>query len=244
MSSFGPIASHYDVLMANVPYDMWAGYYQLLMTQMEQEPERLLDVCCGTGTVAELLAQSDYQVTGFDLSAPMIEVARQKEAENGYGIEYFVQDAAELNLGKTFDGAYSFFDSLNYICELERFNMAIKRVARHIEPGGSFVFDMNTAYAFENKMFDQQDLRKRALIKYDWKGEYDPATRLIKVDMKFWRDGEEIRETHVQRAHSEDEISDALQAAGFSWVRAYDSYTLDPPNKKSDRVHYVAVMPR
>src|SRR5690606_19414876 len=130
----------------------------------------------------------------------MIQVARQKEAQNGYGIDYFVQDAAELDLGKTFDGAYSFFDSLNYIYDLNRFNMVIERVARHLKPGGSFIFDVNTAYAFENKMFDQQDLRKRALIKYDWKGDYDPIKRLIKVDMKFWRDEVEIHETHVQRA--------------------------------------------
>ena len=46
MASFGPIAPHYDLLMANVPYEMWAGYYRLLLAQHELAPDYLLDVCC------------------------------------------------------------------------------------------------------------------------------------------------------------------------------------------------------
>lgn len=230
--------------MANVPYDMWAGYYRLLLSQEGADPDTLLDVCCGTGTVAEYMAEAGYQVTGFDLSPEMIEVAKQKEEERGLGIKYFVADAAEVDLGEAFEGAYSFFDSLNYIADLERFRMAVARVGAHLGPQGTFVFDVNTAYAFEQQMFDQSDKRKRALIQYEWSGDYDPETRIIKVNMTFWRDGEEFHETHVQRAHSNGEIKDALRDAGFNWVRTYDSYTLDAPNKQSDRVHYVAMKGR
>ena len=242
MASFGPIAAHYDLLMDNVPYDMWAGYYRLLLSQINQDPDRVLDVCCGTGTVAELMTEAGYEVTGFDLSPEMIRVARNKAIEKGLAIEYHVQDASTLDLGEQFEGAYSFFDSLNYIYELEPFQKAIKSVAMHLEPGAAFIFDVNTAYAFEQEMFDQSEKRSKAPIQYDWKGDYDAANRVIRVDMKFWRNGEEIRETHIQRAHSDEEIKDALREAGFVWVRVFDSYTLDPPNKQSDRLHYVAVM--
>lgn len=242
MASFGPIAPHYDLLMANVPYDMWSGYYRLLLTQHELYPETLLDVCCGTGTIAELLTEDGYRVAGFDLSEAMIAEARRKARAQGLEIDYWVADATHFELGRTFDGAYSFFDSLNYITTLQGLQEAVAQVGKHLQPGGSFVFDVNTAYAFEQRMFDQEDQRKRALIKYSWTGNYDASSRMIQVRMKFERAGSEFEELHVQRAHSDEEIRDALRSAGFGSVKAYDSYTLDRPRKNSDRVHYVAIL--
>lgn len=243
MPSFGPIAAHYDLLMANVPYDMWAGYYRLLLTQQGLDPDTLLDVASGTGTVAEILTEQGYTVTGFDLSEAMITEAKAKAVRQDLPITYHVADACTLDLGVKFEGAYSFFDSLNYITTLEGLQQAIASVARHLEPGGSFVFDVNTAYAFEAQMFNQEDQRKRALIKYVWTGNYDPETRIIRVEMNFERNGETFQEVHVQRAHSDDEIRDALRQAGFASCVAFDSYTLDRPRKNSDRVHYLALMP-
>lgn len=240
--SFGPVASHYDLLMSHVPYDMWVGYYELLLTQVGDLPTTLLDVCCGTGLVAELLAQQDYKVTGFDISEEMIREAKQKEEREQLGIDYFVADAAEVDLGRRFEGAYSFFDSLNYITEPSRLKLAIHRVAKHLEPGGSFVFDVNTAYAFEKQMFDQDETGPNAPIKYKWVGNYDPATRLIEVNMNFERNGVAFKETHRQRAYPTEELMEYLDEGGFRAIRVYDSYTLNPPRKKSDRLHFVATL--
>lgn len=240
MNSFGPIAPFYDELMHAVPYRMWADYYQLLLTGQGLFPKTLLDVCCGTGTVAELLTDMGYEVTGFDKSEPMIEEARRKAEDLALPIAYHVADAASFDLGKTFEAAYSFFDSLNYITDLRDLRSAIERVANHLERGGSFIFDLNTAFAFEAKMFDQQDTRARTRVKYNWVGDYDPTSRIIRVDMEFWVDGEKVVETHLQRAHRDEEIVEFLLDAGFVDIRSFDSYTLDPPRKRSDRVHYAA----
>jgi SAM-dependent methyltransferase len=237
MASFGPVAPYYDELMFSVPYPMWADYYQLLLAQIDARPRLLLDVCCGTGAVAELLARDGFKVVGFDISRPMIEAARSKNSE----VEYHVADAAEVSLGRTFDAAYSFFDSLNYITDPERLEMAIKRVADHLEAGGSFVFDVNTAYAFERRMFDQRDQRRASRLKYKWVGDYDPASRIIKVTMDFWVEGRHFSEIHVQRAYSDEELRGFLEDAGFRVNRVLESYTLDPPRKSSDRLHYVAI---
>ena len=240
--SFGPVAPHYDALMSHVPYDMWVGYYQLLLTHLGATPETLLDVCCGTGTVAELLAKEDYEVTGFDLAEPMVIEARKKAKKKGLGIRYFVQDAAELDLKRKFDGAYSFFDSLNYITEPNRLQAAIKRIAAHLEPGGTFVFDVNTEYAFEQQMFDQSEHSSRSEIHYDWVGNYDPSTKIIKVEMSFKRGNLRFYETHVQRAYTQDELAGWLDEAGFEEIHVFDSYTLNPPRKRSDRLHFAAVL--
>ncbi len=240
MTSFGPIAPFYDALMKSVPYDMWAGYYLLLLAQIDSSPDTLLDVCCGTGNVAELMKVQGFEVTGIDLSPTMIEQAKAKARARKMEIDYFVADATDFDLGRQFDGAFSFFDSLNYITDPQGLRKAIRCVAKHLVPGGSFVFDVNTAFAFEQKLFDQHQLDRRAKVRYDWKGEYDPICRIIRVHMDFWKGNEHVVEEHVQRAHTDEEIRSFLAEAGFRDVQCYDSYTLNPPRSRSDRLHYAA----
>lgn len=241
MSSFGPIAPHYDDLMTQVPYETWADYLELLIVHQEVAPQTLLDVACGTGSVAEIMALRGYEVSGFDLSSGMIEKARQKTLERESHIDYFVADACTVDLGKTFDAAYSFFDSLNYITSLEGLRAACQQIGKHIRPGGLLVFDLNTETAFEEEMFTQQDRKKRTKVQYDWKGAYDRTTRIIRVEMDFWVNGELLHETHVQRAHTDDEVRAALVDAGFEQIQCFESYTLDRPRAASDRVHYTAI---
>ncbi|MBL8048570.1 MAG: class I SAM-dependent methyltransferase [Chthonomonas sp.] len=237
---FTAIAPYYNELMGAVDYEMWADYLLLLLEMRESHPADVLDVCCGTGTVSELLADMGYRVLGVDLSAPMIDEAQKRVANHPEQLEFIAADAATFASERRFDAAFSFFDSFNYITDLGHLRKVFANIARHLKPGTPFIFDLNTAYAFEAKMFDQEDTRKRSRVRYKWVGDYDPGTHVIRVNMQFWVDGREFTETHVQRAHSEDEIVDLLDAAGFTDIMIYDSYTLSPPRKRSDRVHYVA----
>ena len=241
MAQFGPIAPFYDQLMHSVPYDMWLEYYLLLLETRDQRPERILDVCCGTGLLCEMMAKRGYDISGIDISAPMIDEAKRKATELDLQIAYLAQSAQDFRFEQPFESAYSFFDSLNYITDLGELKKAIQNVSDHLLPGSMFVFDLNTEYAFTQKMFDQHDTRKKAQVKYDWKGDYDTRSRVIKVHMDFWVDGEHYVETHIQRAHTRDEMFELLIEADFDEITVFDSYTLDPPRKASDRVHYRAM---
>lgn len=240
MSSFGPVAPYYDELMRSVPYRMWTSYYLLLLAHQNVRPKRVLDVCCGTGTMCELLVDEGMTMSGFDLSAGMIEEARRKAAKKKLPIRYEVADARTFDMGEEYEAAFSFFDSLNNILEPEGLFQAFQRVAAHLPSGASWIFDLNTAYAFEEQMFDQQS-SPRAKLKYDWIGSYDKGTRIITVDMKFRRDGEEFHEVHQQRAHPKDEVIEMLVQAGFENIRTFHSYTLNPVRVKSDRIHFTCL---
>ncbi len=241
--SFRVVARHYDELMRPVPYRMWVAYYLLLLSQQGVKPKRILDVCCGTGTMCQMLVAEGFELEGFDLSPDMIAEARRKAEKKGLDIRFEVADAAVVEMGKRYDAAYSFFDSLNNVLDKSRLQMAFERAWEHLLPGGSWIFDVNTAYAFETKLFDQENLKPTSLLKYHWTGHWDPDTRLIRVDMMFWKDGEEFRETHRQRAYGHLELVEMLEKAGFVEIKAYNSYSLDPPRKKSDRLHYTCRRP-
>lgn len=239
--SFTRVAPYYDLLMSKIPYEMWVDYLRLLWAKHDNEPKDVLDVCCGTGSAARLLAARRYNLCGVDVSEDMIAMARAKEAEERAGIDYFVQDVAELRLEREFDAAYSLFDSFNYITDPERLSLAISRIHDHLRPGGILIFDVNTEVAFTERLFDQRDMSKSAPLRYKWIGSYDAETRLIEVDMQFWAGDDAFQETHIQRAHSHEELSAMLDSAGFVAKTVYHSYTLDPPRRDSDRLHYVAI---
>ena len=242
---FEAVAPYYDQLMQSIPYLWWMHYVETLLDYFDRPAQKVLDLCCGTGNLSELLALSGYEVVGVDRSAAMIEQARHKAAQHQSGVRYYVQDAAELDLGETFDAIVSLFDSLNNIIEPERFAEAMRRAYRHLRPDGVFIFDLNTEYAFVRKMFDQKQLEPSAPLRYRWRSQYDTETRLCTVQMEFWvREGEQERyftEIHTQRAYTGTEVRTMLSTAGFTEVHLFDAYTLRPPARQSDRVFYVAL---
>lgn len=242
-SSFGAVAPYYDELMRAVPYRMWVGYYQLLLAHQDKDPKRILDVCCGTGTMCELLVQEGKQMSGLDLSAGMIEAARNKADAKNLDIRYEVADASNFNMGETYEAALSFFDSLNNILNPDDLRSAFKCAYDHLEPGGSWIFDLNTAYAFREQLFDQQNLKPTARLRYKWVGNWNEQEREITVNMKFWFKDQEFTEVHRQHAYEEEEVRDMLQSVGFEQVRTFHSYTLNPPRFSSDRIHYSTIKP-
>lgn len=247
--SFGPVTPFYDHLMAGVPYRFWMDYLEKVWKRHGQAPKTVLDLACGTGTVSRKLVERGYLPTGVDLSAGMLDVARQRAAEAALSIPFIQQDAADLDLGDAgFDAAICFFDSLNYILEAERLQSAFARVYAHLVPGGSFFFDVNTEYALAEGMFNQSCTRKEDPLHYRWRSRYDPKTRLCTIRMAFSHDagsGERVSftEVHQQRGYTKDELTEWLGAAGFTSVTIYDAYSLDPPKKRSDRLFYFATKP-
>jgi ubiquinone/menaquinone biosynthesis C-methylase UbiE len=239
-SQFNEIAPYYDELMAAVPYRLWVGYILDILDRLDYHPKTILDVACGTGNVSELLSKEGFEVVGMDISPWMIEVAQTKKG----GVDYHVQDIADLDLGRTFDLAVSLFDSLNYVTDPDQLARGIKRVAEHLVEGGIFIFDINTIYALSHHFFDQASLSDDHHPKYVWNSEYDPTTRICRIDMTFevLDSGEkrQFHETHIQRGHTLEELTSMLVDASFEVVNVFHAYKFRRPTRRSDRVFYVA----
>ncbi|HLJ55895.1 MAG TPA: class I SAM-dependent methyltransferase [Chthonomonadaceae bacterium] len=249
LKQFVEVAPLYDKLMHDVPYPSWMRYLKEHLDQASLSPTSVLDLACGTGNVSELLAREGHEVVGADISEAMIAAARDKAAAAGLPIRYSVQDAAELSLpGCQFDLCVSLFDSLNYVLDPERLQMAFARVFAHLRPGGLFLFDMNSEYALMNHFFDQSNRAADAELRYDWVSEYYPETRRCRIAMQFWHrqaDGSDrkFHEEHWQFAYREEEVAAMLERAGFTAVRAYQAYTLRPAHRLTDRIFYSAKRP-
>jgi SAM-dependent methyltransferase len=245
-TAFAHIAPFYDLLMGDVPYGQWVHHIHKLLRKRDLHPQRILDLACGTGSVSERLAGMGYSVVGVDISEEMIKAAKQKALARRLPIQYFVQDAAQLDLpGAAFDLCVCLFDSLNYILEPASLQQAMSKVGAHVRSGGLFIFDVNAELALSQRYFDQDSMEGRGRLRYRWRSRFEPVTRTCTVEMQFiWRDDDgmehELEESHVQRAYSESELRDMLTTAGFDEIECYDSYSLRPSTSSTDRILFVA----
>jgi ubiquinone/menaquinone biosynthesis C-methylase UbiE len=228
---FDAVAQYYDHLMRTVPYAGWVDYVEAILRRWKARPSTVLDLACGTGKVGSEMLRRGYDVTGADLSEPMV----QECTKQAPPLAAVVSDASQLALAD---------ESLNYLLEPEQFRGAMAEAHRVLRSNGLLVFDMNTIRALSTSMFTQASMTGPDPLHYDWHAYWDPWTRLCRVEMWFgYRTAEgtrEFRETHYQRAYTSREIVAALEAAGFRRHKSYDAYRFTPVTPWTDRAYYVA----
>ncbi|MDT7898524.1 MAG: class I SAM-dependent methyltransferase [Armatimonadota bacterium] len=254
---FSLLPRYYDTLMQDVPYRMWVNYIVDLLRRLDSafRFHRILELACGTGTVALEFARKGCQVVGVDLMEGMVEVAREKARKMGLTrrARFYAQDIAKLHLPDEppFDLALCLFDSLNYITDPTKLSRVFLRTFAHVRAGGYFVFDLNSEFALREHLFDQDNLdedEEQTTLYYFWRSEYDPQKRLCRVDMWFaakeaqgdWR---RFREVHWQRAYTIEEVRQMATAAGWRWVKVLDAYSYQPPHPESERWYFVLRRP-
>lgn len=243
---FTDLAPHYDELMEMVPYDAWVEYVLLLLEIAQAKPHTILDCACGTGNVSFELARHGYDVTGVDLSAGMVAAAQKKLLQHDLPLflQFAQADLTNFNLSRSFDAATCLYDSLNYILDPVQLEKAFECIARHVVPGGVFIFDMNAPWAFEANLFTQQSRNPRKNLHYKWQADFNKETRICDVTMLFERKTaqgvEKFSEVHRERAYSLAEVTAMLVRTGWQVMKTYDAYTLNAPHQRSERWYFLA----
>jgi len=100
----------------------------------------LLDLACGTGTMALHLAQQGYQVTGLDIIPEMIEWASQKAAAQSVSVEWVMADARMFNLHKQFPFIYLLGNAFQHFLTRADHEALFAHVREHLHPEGCFLF--------------------------------------------------------------------------------------------------------
>lgn len=137
-AAYDRLASRYDAAVGWSPQAARAKAVALHETRRVTAPgQRLLDIGCGTGTEALMLARQGRRIHGIDLAPAMVEAARARAAAAGLDCAFSCLPAAAAgDAPGPFDGAYSFYGVLDLEPDL---GAAIRGVARHLRPGAPFV---------------------------------------------------------------------------------------------------------
>ena len=236
-----PYAHQYDALYGEKNYPAECDAVEELLRRHAKGPTHaLLDLGCGTGTHALLLAQRGYAVTGVDRSPAMLGLARKKaeSADTRLIATPPVFDQGDLRttrLGRTFDAALMMFAVLGYQTTDADVSAAMRTVAAHLRPGGVFICDL--WYGPAVLAIGTSD-RARVIdgpggqLHRTSSGAIDRAHHTCRVDFRTWRvvGGETIdesAESHTMRYFFQDELEKFFDAAGLDACAMHPFENLD-----------------
>lgn len=242
---YDALAAGYDVVMAHVEYDDWAEYVLDLFDEHETEPNAILELGCGTGSLAlEMMERlgSDVSYLATDRSSAMIRVARAKAKQVGraaQGLRFDVADFTDFAFDDSFDAVLLLYDGLNYLLDEADVAALFAQVHDALAPGGVFIVDQSTpANSLNNADYfgDEGAVDRFAYVR---QSRYDAASRLHTTEFDLTVDGETYTERHVQRAYAMSEVAALIAASPLEPLGAYDGFTLDPATDDSERIHWV-----
>jgi SAM-dependent methyltransferase len=230
---------------------------------------RALDLACGTGTLAAILADDGWQVVGLDRSAPMLAIARARLADAGYDVAFVEGDMRELRieneelrmkntaidpdlsqfsiLHSQFDLVTCIYDSLNYLLAEADLARCFAAAAAALRPGGLFFADMNTRHFLEYDWGVCDVLERPGFVQVA-QSHFDPASACSTMVLTGFAGDDEsgyqrFDETHVERAYTPAVVADLLAAAKLKVEASYDCFTFQPAHDRSQRIAWVARKP-
>ena len=243
MEAYHELAMSYDRLTNDVDYAAAVDFYMQILQREGLVPRTAVDLACGTGSVAILLSEMGMQVVGVDMSEEMLCQANQKAQELENPPIFVCQQLQRLQLPRGVDLAVCALDSLDYITEPEDCREAIRRVYRVLNPGGCFIFDVNTPQKLR-AMDDQIFLDEDDDVYCVWRGEFDEKTNICTYAMDlFQRQGDVWKrsfEEHKEYAYSAQQLTGYLRQVGFTRIEVYADRRFTQPGPNEQRIYLKA----
>ncbi|GAF06979.1 Methyltransferase [Paenibacillus pini JCM 16418] len=240
--------------MEDMPYPDWLRFARQAW-EKHGMPKSVVELGCGTGSITIPLVNSGFEVTGIDLSADMLSVARNKMEATPQGnrlfregsIRWLQQDMREWVLHEPVDAVISFCDCMSYLLEEKDIISTLVRTYEGLKPGGIFLFDVhhpNTIIRYDE---EQPFVWDEKSVSYIWTCDLDAARCEIEHHLSIFVKEEQgnlyqrFEEVHVQRAYDPEWMKVELIKAGFRDVKCYADFEWVEAEDDAQRLFYVAV---
>lgn len=246
LENYTGYASLYDISMEHIPYDKWANYIDGILVQHGIDKGLVLELGCGTGNMTRKMADKGYDMIGIDFSEDMLSIARQGSEDREDGILYLCQDMREFELYGTVAAIICVCDSINYILTEEDLSKVFRLASNYLDPGGLFIFDMDTEYLYREVLGDNTTYMNHELGDLIWENSFYPDDMINEVNLTLFikESGSNLyskhEETHIRKAYTIDTIKRLLDKTNLDFVAAYHELTSEEARDKSERIYIVA----
>lgn len=245
MSRFNDYSKYYDLLYKDKDYTNEVKYINNLLTTHCENVHNILDLGCGTGKHALLLASEGYEVTGVDLSTQMIKIAQENQTAN---VNFFHGDVRNYRTDTIFDAVISLFHVMSYQVTNDDIKNALKTAYHHLKADGTFIFDcwygpavLTDKPVCRVKNFQNEYLRIVRIAEpviFPNENYVEVNYHLFIKDLVGKQDFE-IIEQHNMRYLFFLEILELASSVGFSVQKAYKWMTFDNPDASSWNVVFI-----
>ena len=274
MDAYTDFATVYDTFMDETPYEVWGNYVAELIERygvskpllkekavendsadiaedseeaIAQERNLIVELGCGTGSFTLEMAKKGYDIMGIDLSPEMLDIARNKAANEGFNLMFLEQDMRELDLYCTTGTIVSVCDSVNYLTDPEDVITTFKLVNNFLFPKGIFIFDFNTVHKYRDVIGNATIAENRDECSFIWDNYYYEEDHINEYDLSIFVMQDEknnifkrFQETHYQRGYTLEEMTSFVKEAGLEFITAIDADTHENVTSDSERIYIVA----
>ncbi len=212
--------------------------------QLARDAE-VLDLCCGHGRHAVILALTGLRVTGLDLSDVYLERAAALAAGVGVELPLVRSDMREIPFEGRFDAVINLFTSFGYLNSDEEDMKVLHQVVKALKPGGQFLIDLiNREWVVSNYVRDERKEAPNGTV-YQERREIDLLTS--RINNSFWVTAPDGTVHHTDgltiRLYSLTELVRMLESAGLVYRTVYGGYELERYGVETRRMIVVADKP-
>lgn len=201
---------------------------------------RVLDLACGQGRHAHLLAEAGFDVDGLDYSRELLKVAKARGT--GPTLRYRRGDMRALPLRWTrrFDGAVNLFTSFGFFEDPADDARVLSQVARVVKRGGVFVWQGGNRDALTDRFLrgDAWTTEDGTEVRQDRR--FDPVSGFLTIESTWTRKRKVERRAHRIRLYSATHLTAMLRDAGFTLLRAFDGFSEAPLTRRAHEMLLVA----
>ena len=242
--SYGDFALFYDRLTENIDYKALAKMYAGLLRRFGARGGELLDLACGTGSLAVPLAERGFNVTAVDISQEMLAAAAAKSSD----VRWLCCDMTGLPFEEQFDAVICGLDSINHLHDLNDVQRCFDGVYRSLKKGGVFAADLNTPYKHREVLGNNAYTFDYEGLYCGWQNESEEDDPLCRVDMflDFFVENEDGSYTRYSDSVSEiapqpEQITEMLRNSGFESIEMTEYITGEKLSDTSEKFTVTAI---
>lgn len=207
--------------------------------------ERVLDLCCGQGRHAVVLASMDLEVIGIDLSEQYLELTEMAAKERGVRLQTLHADMREIPLDNYFDAIVNMFSSFGYLESEAEDARVLDSIRRALKPGGRVLLDLlNRDWVIANYIQNDWHRGDDGTLYLEHRELDLPTSRNHVTFTAIRPDGSqhEIVGHHI-RLYTLRELLGMLEAAGLVFEAVYGGFDGEPYGIDTRRTIVVARRP-
>lgn len=252
MTVFGSYARYYDLLYRDKDYPTEASFIDQLIRQHTGAISSILELGCGTGIHASLLAQKGYHVYGVDGSDAMLAAANQRltalPSAQRAQLQFSQGDVRTVRVNQTFDVVLSLFHVVSYQTSNLDLAQMFATAKVHLNPGGIFIFDcwygpavLTERPTVRVKRLQDQDIQVTRVaepVMYPDQNRVEVNYQVFIKDLHT-QAVTEITESHQMRYLFTPEVEMLLGQTGFTLVASGEWLTHRPTGLDTWGVYFV-----
>lgn len=206
-----------------------------ILTYISIEPNsNVLDAACGAGRHSIFMARKNYRVTGFDLSLPLLEIARKKSEELNLNIRFSQEDLRYVSYNEKFPLILNLFTSFGYFDNDEENFAFIKSAYKMQDEGGYFIFDYLNENYLKNNLVPKSQKEVNGLKVFEERGIKN--NRIVK-SITIMKDEDSLNYEESVQLYSFNAIIERFNETGYKVFRIFGSYDCaDFSADKSERL--------